>query len=101
MRFESSIRVDGALKGGRAPDKLPEIRRVFSLTYRRGDNKGGPLERRLFASEVKEFMKSVSIIVLVLLILGLAGGGVFLATWEIPAPKAKVEKVIPDERFPR
>lgn len=46
-------------------------------------------------------MKSFSIVVLSLLILALAGGGVFLATWEIPAPTAKVEKVIPDERFPR
>ena len=46
-------------------------------------------------------MKSISIVVLSLLILALAGGGVFLATWEIPAPTAKVEKVIPDERFPR
>lgn len=46
-------------------------------------------------------MKSISIVVLSLLILALAGGGVFLATWKIPAPTAKVEKVIPDERFPR
>ena len=46
-------------------------------------------------------MKSISIIVLVLLILGLGGGGVFLATWKIPAPVADVEKAIPDERFPR
>jgi signal transduction histidine kinase len=46
-------------------------------------------------------MKSVSVVVLSLLVLALAGGGVYLAMWEIPAPKAKVEKVIPDERFPR
>jgi hypothetical protein len=46
-------------------------------------------------------MKSISIVVLSLLILALAGGGMFLATWEVPAPTAKVEKVIPDERFPR
>ena len=46
-------------------------------------------------------MKSVSIIVLALLILGVAGGGVFLATWKIPAPVADVEKAIPDERFQR
>jgi len=46
-------------------------------------------------------MKGLSIVVLLVLILVLVGGGVFLATWEIPAPKAKVEKVIPDERFPR
>lgn len=46
-------------------------------------------------------MKSVSIIVLALLVLGVAGGGAFLATWKIPAPVADVEKAIPDERFPR
>ncbi len=28
-------------------------------------------------------------------------GAVFLATWEIPPPSAKVEKVIPDDRFTR
>ena len=31
----------------------------------------------------------------------LGAGAVFLATWEIPPPSAKVEKVIPDERFTR
>lgn len=46
-------------------------------------------------------MKSISIVVFLLLLVALAGGGVFLATWEIPAPTAKVEKVIPDDRFPR
>lgn len=102
MRFEASIFVDETLKGEGTIDKLAEIRRVFSLTYRRGDNKGGPSSNALtFASHAKEIMKSVSIIVLVLLLLALAGGGVFLAMWEIPAPKANVEKVIPDERFPR
>jgi len=29
------------------------------------------------------------------------GGAVFLATWNIPAPSAKVEKVLPNDRFPR
>ncbi len=28
------------------------------------------------------------------------GGGVLL-TWDIPAPTKQVEKVIPDDRFPR
>ena len=39
-------------------------------------------------------------IVLVVLLV-VAGAGVFLATWDIPAPVASVEKEIPDDRFPR
>lgn len=40
--------------------------------------------------------------VLVLLVLAVvAGGGVFLATFDLPPPSAKVEKVIPDDRLPR
>jgi hypothetical protein len=31
----------------------------------------------------------------------LLGGGAFLAFWDIPAPSAKVEKVLPDARFPK
>jgi hypothetical protein len=27
--------------------------------------------------------------------------GVVLATWEIPAPKKQIEKVIPNDRLPR
>lgn len=44
---------------------------------------------------------SKSVLVLFVLILGaLLGGALFLMTWEIPAPKAPVEKVLPDDRFP-
>jgi hypothetical protein len=35
------------------------------------------------------------------LLLSIVGGGAFLATWKIPAPTATVEKVIPNDRFPR
>jgi hypothetical protein len=31
----------------------------------------------------------------------LLGGGAFLAFWDIPAPSAKVEKILPDARFPK
>jgi len=31
----------------------------------------------------------------------LMAGAVFVATWEVPRPTAKIEKVIPDERFAR
>ncbi len=43
-----------------------------------------------------------STLVLIVIILGVLAGGVFyLASWEIPAPTTKVEKVLADERFPR
>lgn len=46
-------------------------------------------------------MKKVSTLVFVLVGAIVIGGGMFLSTWDIPAPVAKVEKVIPDERFQR
>lgn len=45
-------------------------------------------------------MKRLSVLI-VLAVLALVVGAAFLATWDIPAPVAKVEKVIPDDRFPR
>lgn len=39
--------------------------------------------------------------VFLLIVLAVAGGGMFLATWEIPAPTNNVEKVLPDDKFPR
>jgi len=35
------------------------------------------------------------------LVVAVAGGGLFLVTWEIPPPTTQVEKIIPDENFPR
>ena len=29
------------------------------------------------------------------------GGGAFLVTWDVPAPVSMVEKVIPDDQFPK
>lgn len=46
-------------------------------------------------------MKKISVIIVVIVLLAIAGGGIFLATWNIPAPVADVEKAIPDDRFPR
>ncbi len=34
-------------------------------------------------------------------VIGLVAGIVFLMTWDIPAPTAPVEKILPDDRFPR
>jgi hypothetical protein len=41
---------------------------------------------------------------LIVLVLGgvvIGGGTIGLASWNIPAPTAHVEKVLPDEAFPR
>ncbi len=46
-------------------------------------------------------MRKSSLVLIVIVLGALVGGAVFLATWEIPPPSAKVEKVLSDERFPR
>jgi hypothetical protein len=46
-------------------------------------------------------MRNVSRAVFLLVVVTLAGGAAFLATWDIPAPVKKVERVLPDDRFPR
>lgn len=42
-----------------------------------------------------------TLFLLILVLLTVAGGALFLLTWDIPAPTASVEKVIPNDRFPR
>jgi len=46
-------------------------------------------------------MRKTPVIILVLLLVVAAGGAGMLSTWDIPAPVSTVQKVIPDERFPR
>ena len=46
-------------------------------------------------------MGKLFVFFLALIAVGLGGGAVFLATWDIPAPSQTVEKVIPNDRFPR
>ncbi|MCA3245293.1 MAG: hypothetical protein ING19_19075 [Azospirillum sp.] len=46
-------------------------------------------------------MRKPLLLVLALLVLAAAGFAAFLATWEIPAPTARIEKVIPNDRLPR
>ncbi len=46
-------------------------------------------------------MRKMPLFLLVLVVLLIGGGAGWLATWDIPAPVTTVEKVIPDERFPR
>ncbi len=46
-------------------------------------------------------MSRFLLIAVALVVVILVGGTVFLMIWDIPAPTAHVEKVIPDARFPR
>jgi hypothetical protein len=46
-------------------------------------------------------MSTINRFVLVLLAVMVLGGTVFLMTWEIPPPTARVERVLPDDQFPR
>ena len=46
-------------------------------------------------------MKHLSRLVVLSVFALVVGGAIFLATWDIPAPVAAVEKVIPNDRFPR
>jgi len=39
--------------------------------------------------------------VAIVFVIAVVVGGVFLSTWEIPAPSVQVEKTIPNDRFPR
>jgi hypothetical protein len=46
-------------------------------------------------------MKNLSRVILLLVLLILVGGGVFLASWDIPAPSKQVEKRIPNASLPK
>jgi hypothetical protein len=46
-------------------------------------------------------MSTINRVLLVLLLVLVLGGAVFLVTWDIPPPTARVERVLPDDQFPR
>jgi len=46
-------------------------------------------------------MGRVTIVLIAVLVLAIAGGVVWLAYTEFPAPSTRVEKVLPDARFPK
>ena len=58
-------------------------------------NDPDPLTLRLFP------MSKMTVFILFLLLAAVAGGGLFIVTWEIPPPTTQVEKTIPDDKFPR
>lgn len=46
-------------------------------------------------------MSKLSRVFLIVFAILLAGGSIYLAAWDPPAPSGRVEKVVPNDRFPR
>lgn len=46
-------------------------------------------------------MNKILSFLVILLIVAIGGGLAFVATWEIPAPSQKVDKVLKNDKFPR
>jgi hypothetical protein len=46
-------------------------------------------------------MGKVTLVLVLVVMLAILGGGLFLAYWDFKVPRAQVEKVIPDARFPK
>jgi hypothetical protein len=55
----------------------------------------------LVRGQPEGLMRKFTLFLLVLLIISVVGGLAFLATWDIPAPSQKVEKVLDNDRFAR
>lgn len=91
--------------GARRPDKLPLNCHDHSLTESTTYKKlGRPRQSGaspLTPASVSALQRPLVILVLVLLVVLIGGFAAFLAAWDIPAPSAKIEKVIPNERFAR
>ena len=49
----------------------------------------------------RETMSTIGRVLLLVALVVVLGGTVFLLTWEIPAPTARIERVIPDDTLPR
>ena len=46
-------------------------------------------------------MTKVTLVLVLVVLLTVAGGALFLAYWHFDVPRAEVEKVLPDARFPK
>jgi hypothetical protein len=53
------------------------------------------------AGNASRGMTRVTLVLVLVVLLAVAGGCLFLATWHLNVPRVAVEKVLPDARFPR
>ncbi len=47
------------------------------------------------------FLKRPAVFLILILIVAFAGLLAFLASWDIPAPTTRIERVVPNDRLPR
>lgn len=47
------------------------------------------------------YMSRAFVVIFIAVLIAVAGGFAYLATWDIPPPSAPVEQIIPNDRFPR
>jgi len=93
------------------PIAWPPSRR-YNTAFRGQSQRGGPrclqVRRALpgpqaarppLVQELSAAMSRLLIVFLAFFVLLIGGGGLFLANWDIPAPKAKVEKTLPNDRL--
>ena len=102
-----------ALEGGPAvPSAMPFRRlvirtldRTLKLRHASAYKAAIPARGKPFAgAQTRTALRPMSTInrfLIVLLLVLVLGGTVFLVTWEIPPPTARVERVLPDDTFPR
>ena len=79
-------------------DRLTQLRHNSTLAYVVG---GCPNSLVRFLKGYINLMSKAPYIVLIILLLAVLGGAVFLVMWDIPPPSERVEKILPDDRFPR
>ncbi len=60
---------------------------------------GGGRRRGAGRGKEKSVVGTITRLILLICVLAIAGGAALLATRDIPAPTARVEKVIPADRF--
>lgn len=46
-------------------------------------------------------MSKLTLIISAFVVISLTAGAIALAQWDIPAPQQKVQKVLPDDKFPK
>ena len=44
-------------------------------------------------------MSRLTVVVLLIVVVAIAGGAVFVLTWDIPPPTRTIEKIVPNDRF--
>jgi hypothetical protein len=62
------------------------------LVNRRGNKQSGKASRG---------MGKVTLVLVLVVVLVALGGGLFLAVWDFHVPRAEVQKILPDARFPK